>query len=288
MDLKTIRLIQDETDARTQVSGAFRSISVQEKTMYQKKSNHNPRPVFALGLLAGILFTLLPGQSAASPPPNRALLLSLHVPLAGIYHDRVDTGFRKSKMTYFSGGIGGGEMYSPVGERLSSIPRMELGIGGKVSKNLVVGAMLQATVGYGKTRPLKDDAAREEIKMVAYSLGALPYLKVLLPHNGAVVPFLFVTGGFRMEKIKLRFPDGDMDLREKTPRGVAGLGGGIYIFVGKRCTIDLTLSGMFEKGKIIFKYYNAFDHDGEGATTEGEYDSMRIYGDATLGVSVWI
>jgi hypothetical protein len=288
MDLKTVRVKQGEADTRTQVSSASRSVSAQEETMPPKRLNHNLRSVFAVGLLAGIMFTLLPGQSAASLPPKRALLLSLHVPLAGIYHDRVDTGFRKSKMTYFSGGIGGGELYSPVGEQLSSIPRMELGIGGKVSKNLVVGATLQATVGYGTTRPLKDEGAREEIKLVAYSLGALPYLKVLLPHKRAVVPFLLVTGGFRMEKIKLRFPDGDIDLREKTPRGVAGLGGGISIFVGRKCTIDLTLSGMFEKGKIIFKYYNAFDHDGEGATTEGEYDSMRVYGDATLGVSVWI
>ncbi|MBN2528185.1 MAG: hypothetical protein JXR76_17465 [Deltaproteobacteria bacterium] len=116
----------------------------------------------------------------------------------------------------------------------------------------------------------------------------MPYLKVLPAHNRRVIPFLSISGGFRGELTRFKKDYGDATLKYtiSTPRGVAGLGGGAHIFLGTRCSVDISVIGFFEIGESIEKS----EATGYGETEEDkdDYTIMRISVDASLGISAWI
>jgi hypothetical protein len=112
---------------------------------------------------------------------------------------------------------------------------------------------------------------------------------VLLIQAGGFIPFLLVTGGVRADIVKILPDDGSRKTKQYSIRGVAGLGGGIHIFVGKNASIDLTLTGQFEKGTMTDKNAGSlFISVNEYYRFDEKYDVMRISGDLTVGVSVWI
>ncbi len=226
---------------------------------------------------------------ALATPPKKALLLRLDVPVVGVYHDRSKIGDTLTRTTYITSGIGGGHVFSPLNDQRPMVPRVEIGVGGKLSNFLVMGATLQATFARGNFKENYNLEFNTNYEIKVYCLAALPFIEVLLIQNGGFIPFLLVTGGVRADIVKILPDDGSRKTKQYSIRGVAGLGGGIHIFIGKNASIDLTLTGQFEKGTMTDKNAGSlFISVNEYYRFDEKYDVMRISGDLTVGVSVWI
>jgi hypothetical protein len=158
-----------------------------------------------------------------------------------------------------------------------------------LSNFLVVGATLQATFARGNFKKNYHLEFSTDYEISAYCLAALPFIEVLLIQNSTVIPFLLATGGVRADIVKILPDDGSRKTKQYSVRGVAGLGGGIHIFIGKNASIDLTLTGQFEKGTMTDKNAGSlFISVEEYYRFDEKYDVMRISGDLTVGMSVWI
>lgn len=252
-----------------------------------------------LFLMASVLTTLAlvltcPASSFAqtdtSETPGGGFRLSLDTPFLGFHLDRIQEGNDEIKTFSFQGGIGGGRSVEALAEELPFAPRVELGMAGKVGGNLILGARIQATV---MPRTIKDkytdpeypeDSYEDKYSLTTVGLGALPFLEVLLS-SGRVVPFVTVMGGFRMDIAKFTADESDYTYKLLLPRGVVGAGAGAHFFLGSRCSVDLSFTGVFEIGKIVAKdegddYY--YDDN------EDKADYMHVGMEAALGISAWI
>lgn len=250
------------------------------------------RPLITAAILLLSSMNTVLAQETASTPPDKAFRLSLDVPFAGFNFDKLTYENTELKTTGFTAGIGGGHTLSIFTDEISMAPRFEVGLAGKISPNLVLGVRVQASVAPGTfklSREYSDyaeDNYDSEYKIITAGFGALPFMEVLLS-SGKVTPYIMIIGGFRMDMARYsEDDDGDYKYTVTTPRGAVGMGTGAHIFIGQRCSVDVSLTGFFEIGKLVVK--EEYTDFGTAEEDETEFDYDHIGFDAAFGISAWI
>ena len=192
----------------------------------------------------------------------------------------------------FAKGPGGEALYwnkTRIAAGLASGVGFGLGVAYSSDRRAAIGLRLFFNVQWSKTVKVDEDGAvdnlNEDVFHKVFEYAVYPFVEGAFG-DGPVRPFFLVMVGIEGHTGRISYwPSDDDGYIEKSVHLGLGLGGGARLLLGDRASIDLTLLGRFNVGKL-YDDADSFD-DGIGGDTKFDHTILRLRADLLLGLSVW-